>query len=213
VFYGRVAGNVTAWREIGDALPGASGNDLALRMFGEPPAAPDGPASWASRLRYPVVAVKAPAAIVRAALSLRAERRRYQSWWQHSVLDRPPRDEREARAQLRLAAARYIEITARHTVVSLAGQVVAERIEDLAETAMGDRSRASDLMTGYGSVEEVALMADVHAVARGDLSLPEFVRRHGYHGPDEGRLRSAVWREDHGPVERLVEAYRSGCVP
>jgi pyruvate,water dikinase len=68
-------------------------------------------------------------------------------------------------------------------------------------------------MTGYGDLEEVALMADLRQVARGDVTIQAFVRRHGFHGPDEGQLRSHVWREDPTLLDRLVEAYGNDSVP
>jgi pyruvate,water dikinase len=109
----------------------------------------------------------------------------------------------------RRSVERYVEITAEHTIVSLAGQIVAEWIEDLAVRVWGDRSRSANLMTGCGNVEEVALMADLRQVARGESTIHAFVSRHGFHGPDEGQLRSRVWREEHTLLERLVDAYRA----
>ena len=47
-------------------------------------------------------------------------------------------------------------------------------------------------------------MADVRAAASGALSVDEVVRRHGYHGPDEGVLSGRPWREDRAPLLALV---------
>jgi pyruvate,water dikinase len=213
IFHGRVAGNVTAWRDIGDAVPGANGDDLVRRMFGETAVASRQPSSWTAAIRYPIILGKSPWAVVCAAVGMNSQRVRYQSWWHRSVFDDPPRGRAEALQHLRLAVERYVEITAQHTIVSLAGQTVAERIDALAVRAWGDASRSADLITGYGDVEEVTLMADLRELARGESTIQEFVRRYGFHGPDEGQLRSRVWREDPTLLERLVDTYRTGSVP
>ena len=51
-------------------------------------------------------------------------------------------------------------------------------------------------------------MADLWAVSRERMTLPQFVAAHGYHGPAEGEISSRSWREDPSPVEALLATYR-----
>jgi pyruvate,water dikinase len=65
------------------------------------------------------------------------------------------------------------------------------------------------LTTGYGQMEETALMADLWAVSRGRLTLERFLAAHGYHGPAEGEISTRSWREDPSPLEALLATYRT----
>jgi phosphohistidine swiveling domain-containing protein len=38
------------------------------------------------------------------------------------------------------------------------------------------------------------------------------IRRHGYHGPDEGELSSRTWREDPAPLEALIRQYQRSTI-
>jgi pyruvate,water dikinase len=73
---------------------------------------------------------------------------------------------------------------------------------------MGDATLAMDLATGYGGMEETELIEDLWTVAQGRLELDEAIRRHGYHGPEEGELSSSTWREDCSPLEALIRNYK-----
>src|SRR5581483_4447479 len=50
VFYGRLAANVVTMRDLADAMPGSSGDDLELQFFG---ALRSGAHNMPSRGRYP----------------------------------------------------------------------------------------------------------------------------------------------------------------
>src|SRR5437867_1902532 len=50
------------------------------------------------------------------------------------------------------------------------------------------------------------LAFDLWDVSRGRLRLDELVSRHGFHGPVEGELSSASWREDASPLKTAVAA-------
>jgi pyruvate,water dikinase len=56
-------------------------------------------------------------------------------------------------------------------------------------------------------MEETAIIADLWAASRGQLDVAEIQRRHGFHGPDEGRLDTRSWREDPAPVEAILRGY------
>jgi pyruvate,water dikinase len=70
------------------------------------------------------------------------------------------------------------------------------------KTGIGDPGK----LGGTGGAE-MAIVGDLWKASRGQLSLDEVVRNHGFHGPLEGEAASRVWREDRTPLERAVEGY------
>ncbi|GAA5158838.1 hypothetical protein GCM10023321_39130 [Pseudonocardia eucalypti] len=208
-FYGYAAGNVTLFRRIGDAVPGTDADALVEQMFGErrPPVPSRTPLR--GRLRSLVVLVKLPVATVGQARALGPARRGVGAWWRANVVDRPPTTAAEATELLRDSVRWFARVGTAHTVLTMVGQALAEQVERLAPRG---REQASDLMTGYGSFEETAMLGDLWELAGGRLELAEFLGRHGYHGPDEGNLTSVVWREDPAPVHRLARRYRDAEV-
>jgi phosphohistidine swiveling domain-containing protein len=87
-----------------------------------------------------------------------------------------------------------------------------DALGDLAETATGNRPLAMELATGYGAMEETELIEDVWSASEGRLDVEQLIRRHGYHGPDEGELSRATWREDRAPLEAIMGKYQRGAV-
>jgi pyruvate,water dikinase len=213
IFFGRAAGNVDVLRELGDRMPGSSGDAVEEKMFGKAPA-PGGPAgkSLAARRRYPVVAAKMPMALRAAAKQIPLLRREYREWWQHAVLDAPPRELAAAQALYRESAERFIRVGVHHATASLVGFGLLDQLGALAVAAGEAPALAAELATGYGALEETELLEDLWSASRGERSVEELIRRHGYHGPDEGELSTRTWREDRRPLESLVEAYRRGAV-
>jgi pyruvate,water dikinase len=57
-------------------------------------------------------------------------------------------------------------------------------------------------------MDETELIEDLWSASQGRLELDEVVRRHGYHGPDEGELSSRSWREDPAPLAAIVRSYQ-----
>ncbi|HUR76282.1 MAG TPA: hypothetical protein VMZ00_18505, partial [Sporichthya sp.] len=211
-FFGLPAGNIQTMWLIGEAMPGTSGDAVVEQMFGERrPEGADKQKSSGKR-RYPIVAVKLPLCARWAAKTLRPILADQRQWWRQSVITSPPADVAAATALLQRSAEEFVRVGSRHASMSLIGQGLAEQIEGLAQQAWGNRDRAADLMTGYGSMEETELMGDLWEVAQDQLPLEEFLARHGYHGPDEGNLASTIWREDPAPVQRMAEQYRAASV-
>jgi pyruvate,water dikinase len=193
---------------LGDRMPGSSGDTLEEKLFGKEPN-PDGPAKKPLRAakRYPIVAVEMPRAARRAAKRIRPMRADYRDWWQRSVLDNPPQDLQQAQALYREGGERFMKVGVHHAVATLLGNALLEQLEVLATKATGDASVAMELATGYGAMEETELIEDLWSVAQGRLELDQVIRRHGYHGPDEGDLSSPTWREDQSPLESLIRNY------
>jgi phosphohistidine swiveling domain-containing protein len=69
VFYGRAAGNVRLFREMGDRLPGTSGDAVEEQLFGVRRSAVASSPRWD---RYPVVVAKMPVAAIRSARRIMA---------------------------------------------------------------------------------------------------------------------------------------------
>jgi pyruvate,water dikinase len=209
IFFGRAAGNVSMFHDVGDRLPGMSGDLLEEKLFGNEPA--PGRARrkpLIARRRYPIVAVSMPVAVRHAWRELPRLRGQYRERWQRSVLDAPPWTLAEAQALYSVACDEFIRVGEPHSTVSMVASGLLDALGDLAERACGERALASDLATGYGAMEEVELIDDLWSTSQGRMRLDDFIRLHGYHGPDEGDLRSRTWREDRRPLEAIVRAYQ-----
>lgn len=203
-FYGRAAGNVDSFCRIADRTPGTSGSAMAEQMFGSTqPFVVDRP----TRRRYPVVAVKMPVAAARLSRTLQATAAEIRDWWQATVAA-PPVGPEAAQAALRQSQRHFAEIMRPHTLAAMLCQGLYEQVRLLAERA-GHPGLEMDLVTGYGDMAETEVVADLWSVSRDRLDLAEFVRRHGFHGPNEGELSSKSWRMSQAPLHRLVATYRS----
>jgi pyruvate,water dikinase len=204
VFFGRVALRVDFMCEIGDLVPGTSGEALGRQVFG---LVPESFESHPSKRRYPVIALKFPTAFVRVPSLIRRARAETQPWWETEVTLTPQLDLPGARAQLRAGIDRFTaNLSLQATAIVCGIQIVYEQLSLLAAKAGADPAA---LMSGHGSHAETALIDDLWAVSRDRLALEGFVARHGYHGPFEGELSGVSWREDPTPLGKIVDGYRS----
>lgn len=207
VFHGRAAGNVSMFRKLGDAIPGSSGDAVEAQLFGQAPPAEPSPRTPGARRRYPVVAAKLPLALVLPTRRIPRLRAEYRDWWRTSTIDHPPTDAAGARRLLQESVQNFIEIGTWHSLVSMLGVGLFDNVQALSAKTLGDASLGLELISGYGGMEETGLLVDVWRAAHDDLTVEEFLARHGYHGPDEGQLPSRVWREDPSPVYAMVTSY------
>jgi len=213
IFFGRAAGNIDVFRRLGDRMPGSSGDVIEEKLFGkEPPAGGPARKPLSARRRYPIVAVSMPSAAWVAPRRIPPMRDQYREWWQASVLDAPPRTLAEAQMLYQEAAQRFIDIGVLHTIATLLASALLDSLGDLAEQAVGDRAVAMELATGYGGMEETGLIDDICSAASGQLGIDELIRRHGYHGPDEGELSSHTWREDPAPLLGMIHQYQRNSI-
>jgi phosphohistidine swiveling domain-containing protein len=222
IFFGRFTANLDQMRAMGDLMPGTSGDALEQQLLGGvgEGAVPSGsrrryrgdtprpPGSAQTKRRYPVVAAKMPALAIRIPKLLDARRREIDSWWRTTVAPGAITDGRAARARFKEALQHFETVMRPHCVATMLAQGVYEQVTKLATTARmaGVETR---LTTGYGQMEETALMADLWAVSRGGLTLEQFLATHGYHGPAEGEVSTRSWREDPAPLEALLVTYRT----
>ncbi|HEV7865779.1 MAG TPA: PEP-utilizing enzyme, partial [Acidimicrobiia bacterium] len=204
VFYGRVALRVDFMCEMGDLVPGTSGEALGRQVFGF---VPESFVSRPSKRRYPVIAAKFPPTFLRVPSLIRRARATTGPWWTAEVARTPTLDLPGARAQLQAGIDRFTtNLTLQATAITCGIQLVYDQLSLLAAKAGVD---TADLMSGHGSHEETAVIDDLWAVSRDRLSLEQFVARHGYHGPFEGELSGVSWREDPAPLRKIVDGYRS----
>ncbi len=157
--------------------------------------------------RYPVVAVKMPRTALRIPKTLRTLRSEVDGWWREITVPGALDDPARARTVLREAMAHFERVMRPHTVCTMLGQVSYEQVTKLC-TAAGLAGREIELITGEG-VEETTIATDLWKLSRGQVTLPEFLAKHGYHGPSEADVAWLSWREDPKPVEKLAESYRS----
>ena len=61
-------------------------------------------------------------------------------------------------------------------------------------------------LSGTGGAE-MAVIADIWRASRGEITVEQVVRNHGFHGPGEGEVSSSVWREDDTPLRTLIARY------
>ena len=197
-FFGRPALNVDLLRPFFGSLPGVTADDFERDMCGKVrPGLP--PASRKARL--PFIVVRGVLAMRRTPERQRELLPRQRSWWEREVRDRTsPAD---PYARLADAAERFRDAFEIHCCGRFVLMSAQSTLAKLA-VGIGKPELMLGLLAGLGGVTEVQLADDLWQVSRGQLSLPEFVRRHGFHGPNEGNLATHSWREDAGPVERLV---------
>jgi pyruvate,water dikinase len=92
-----------------------------------------------------------------------------------------------------------------HGVTSLAiVQPVLDQLTRLV-AALGDAG--TGLMAGYGGHDETQMVLDLWECSRGRLDIDSLLTRHGYHGPREGEISGVVWREDAGPLLKILKGY------
>lgn len=206
IFCGRAAGNVNFFRRIGDSLPGSSGDLIEEKMFGHVPSERSRKAGR-YYLRYPRVLAKLPSAAWRAPRALPGVLEGCRLWWRNATLDDPPADLETAQRLLVESAERFADVGVPHTIVTMLGPQLLESLSEFAEQATGESALGMELATGFGDMEETQIITDLWSASRGELGIRDIQRRHGFHGPDEGRLETRSWREDPAPIEAILSGY------
>ena len=200
-FYGRMAVRVDFLCEIGDLIPGQSGEALARDFFGY---VPPGYVNRPSLRRLPAILARYPRTLLGIASEIERLRGETDAWWRREISRASTLDRASAQRVVTDAASRFrTNLAAQATISACAIQPVQEQLDRLCSAAGID---PAVLLRG-ASHEEVVVLSDLWLVARGALTLSEFLLRHGYHGPGEGECETRVWREDPAPVERILEQY------
>ena len=192
IFHGRFACKVDFLAGLGDRLPGTTGAAVAEQVLGELP--PDF-VSHPTKARYPAVARRMPRLVVSLPRRLAAQHEETGRWWAAEVHRIGGLDLAAARAAWQGASDRFVDVGTLHVACLFAGvQAAFDQVVRLAADA-GDAELAGRVMVGMGSHAELVFVEDLWRLSRDQLTLEEFIVRHGYHGPLRGRdLRAHVAR-------------------
>ena len=199
-FYGRPAMNLDRLRSLFDAIPGMTADDFERDICGT---VREGlPPTPRSRQTLHVV-VRAPLGMALAGRQIRRSAAEQRSWWERAVHDGagpadPGRLLVESAARFREAFRAHVR--ARFVLMSFHAQLT-KRADSAARPDLVVR-----LLAGLGGVTETDVADDLWLVGAGRLPLADFIRRHGFHGPLEGNVAGASWREDPSSVLPLAKA-------
>jgi pyruvate,water dikinase len=202
-FFGRMAVRVDFLCEMGDLIPGQSGEALSRDFFGFVP--PDFRSAPSARrllfilARYP----RTFAGIGRRIAALRTET---DEWWRRETSRVGGYDLVQTQQLAGQARDRFFTALAAQAVISA---TVIQPVQEQLNTVCTEAGVDPAVLLRGSSHEEGAVLDDLWAASRGALSADEFIGRHGYHGPGEGELETRVWREDPAAVDSLIRRYQA----
>ena len=201
VFYGRLSCQVEYMAAMGDRVPGTTGQDAVRSLFGEAP--PDMTFN-PTRRYYASIAWRLPRMFLRFPATLGRLASETDMWWRDSVacVDAMTRD--DALRVFSEAVRRFERTSCLQMVGTLCSvQPLYDAVERLiARTGVGDIG----VLSGTGGAE-MAVIADIWKASRHQTTIEQVVANHGFHGPGEGEISSAVWREDDTPLRDLIARY------
>jgi pyruvate,water dikinase len=202
-FYGRAAAELNFLCGMGNRIPGTSGAAIAEQIFGS---APESLRGKRTRRRYPIIAARMPYTFLRIPSVLRSTAADTERWWRQQIAAAPRLDHAGAVRLFSESTARFRRnVALQATTLFCVVQPIYDVLGKLT-TSVGVGDMTS-LAGGYGSVPEMAVVADLWRASRGEIDISTVVDRNGFHGPREGELSSRVWREDDTPLRRLVTEY------
>jgi phosphohistidine swiveling domain-containing protein len=201
VFYGRMAVRADYMGMLGDRLPGMSGQAMVTGLFGR---VPEGMAFHPTRRRYPMVAWCLTRTFVNFPRDVRALERTFGDWWQNATENQQGLDRAAAialfhEAMKKFEAALQLQTDGLMVVI----QPVFEALTKIATKAGVDNVAT---LSGSGHAE-IAVISDIWQASRNTISVQDVLRRHGFHGPQEGEIAGNVWRENDAPLRALIEQY------
>jgi pyruvate,water dikinase len=200
-FYGRQAMNVDRARELAGLLPGMTGDDFERDLLGSVRA--DATPTRSDPTRLPFVAVKAPFTLARQRWAPQRTYDEQMNWWRVHVLPGNPAD---ATALLADSARRFSAVMRTHVRTRMILNGLRSQVESIS-TRLGHADLVPTLLAGYGGVVETRLADDVWSLGQGQLTIGEFLERHGFHGPNEGNVIGHSWREDPEAVVRIAAVH------
>jgi phosphohistidine swiveling domain-containing protein len=209
VAYGHAIANLDLMGRMAARVPGGSAALMEAQLFGSVQGGGDSePTGLRKMRRYPFVAAKFPIALRRAMRALEPCAEEATRWWQATVFQPEGLAGDLAVRVLVEARRRFETILVIHMVLSMACQGVMGRVETMA-TKAGLEGLQHELIKSDEGTAEFDLVRDLWQLSADRITVEDFLRRHGYHGPREGLVESMVWREDSAPVVELVATYRS----
>jgi len=203
-FFGRAAANVDHVRAYFERMPDTSGSEWEEKMQG----ARRGTLTSVNLKvvdrdvsdQWEHLRLETPKQLAR----LRGEQH---EWWRNAIALDQTHGREGARERFGEAVERFRRAMRLHARQRYLMQSAHSQVAQLA-TAIQRPDLEMALMSGYGGMEETQVAVDLWRVSRHDLSLPEFLDLHGYHGPGEGAIHNQSWRENPRPVEITAERYR-----
>ncbi len=198
--HGWPAANIDMMARMAERMPGVDPAQMEKELFGEVRDIPRYP----TKRRYPVIAAKMPIAVATCLRQVRASRAAAEDWWRSARTASLTED--DAQRVLREARPHFVQNMLLHTVISMLASGVYEKVDLLARSA-GPSHSAPQLVTGYGTVEETRVAADLWALSRGELDLDIVLDRHGWHGINNGQMHVTVWREEPEHVRALADRF------
>jgi pyruvate,water dikinase len=196
-FYGRYTASIELGRKMADLMPGTSAVTFDRAIFGSvQPGTPE----RGTRRRYPIVAWRLPLqfAVVRRRLTRTSQRVR--GWWEEAAFEPLPWPSGLAKQRVTEAGRWFDLIMADHTIVTYLGQRAVASLRAVTGDSPG--VDLDDLMvSGASSLTEREMLADVWALASGQLEMDDFLHRHGFYSPHGGAIDAASWREDPAPLD------------
>lgn len=205
IFFGRQAMNMDAIRHYVDRFPDLTGDEFEFGLAGAARADAD-PVVRLTDLQQAVVAETVEAVRATHRERLDAEVRSEMNWWRTEVLG-------AARSgtpleRLQDAFNRFVRAIGLHNETRLLSTAAMSGIYRLAATADSIETVPA-VTSAFGDVTELSMADDLWALAHGELELPSFLERHGYHGENEGNPAGRSWREDPSLLDRTLAALRS----
>lgn len=146
------------------------------------------------------MATRAPITLALQKRRLRAVSTTSRQAWQRDAW-RTPED---PVALLADAAARFRQTMIVHATQTYLSQGLYQAVELVAGNA------TIDLLSGDGELPEAYLVRDLLLLAGGRISVEHFLSEHGFHGPGEGELASASWRQNPEPVLHAARRWADG---
>lgn len=205
IFHGRCALNVDVWRSFADAMPGTSGTSLERDFLGNVrPGRPTRAQPW----RYPVVAVKAPAAFRWARRELTLGATAHRRWWRDTVESVTGADERQARSTFAAALANFEnQVGLAHLIATMAANGLYDALARLCDKA-GHPGLERSLTTAM-ETEESLMLNGLWAIRAPGAGIDGFIENFGYQGPAAGELARSSWRDDPRLLRAVVDRYRT----
>jgi pyruvate,water dikinase len=203
-FYGRAALRIDLLAEWADRVPGMSGQDLIAQFFSTVPES----VQRRSRHRrsYVRALLRKPLPFLVVPPRMRRNRIEVEDFWRASIAALDTADLPQTVAILDEGVQAFSRSLALQVNLTQGAFLAASKM--LRKIAEGSDVSVHEIVAGYGGHEETALVEDMWSCSRDEMSLAEFLARHGYHGWREGELSNKSWREDPTMVLSQIDAYR-----
>ena len=206
IVLGRLAGNIDTVRRLMDLTPGGSGAAFEEAVFGS---VREGIPVHGNKLRYPLVAIKAPVLVARIRRRIPRRTLEVRAWWRDVTATSVTGSGGAAPVRhLREAFDLFSRGVADQMAVTMIGQGLHDKLGELA-ASVGRPELKLALASGYGGLEEAKMISALHDVAHGDRSLADFLAVYGARCPGENEMSTRSWRERPAPVETMVGKYRA----